>query len=220
MARDFILMQRAAAASQKLPSLQHLRLEESIRQFGGPLQEQLDLTAEAKHLSRFGRNFRGWRNVKFPTPIYPLVKPDVLVESFEPGAAINGYVTVAEPTAASERMKGAIAEAGLNAYLHMLLKDNFIHADMHPGNILVREVERSSSWVNQAVAAVAEQLESRLGPWLGAVPRAVGSSSPAAGYLTRATPQLVLLDTGMIAELSKADQSSVVNFFKVRQGCL
>ena len=49
MARDFVLMQRAAAASARLPGLQQLRLEESVRQFGGPLQEQLDLTAEAKH---------------------------------------------------------------------------------------------------------------------------------------------------------------------------
>ena len=71
-----------------------------MRQFGGPLQEQLDLSVEAAHLSRFARNFRSWRNVKFPTPLYPLVRPGVLVESFEPGAAINGYVAAAARAAA------------------------------------------------------------------------------------------------------------------------
>jgi hypothetical protein len=100
MARDFVLMQRAARAAGQLPGLKQLRLDESVRQFGGPLQEQLDLSVEASHLDRFGRNFKAWRNVKFPTPIYPLVRPDVLVESFEPGSAIQGYVAASAACAA------------------------------------------------------------------------------------------------------------------------
>ena len=41
MHRDFVLMQRAAALCSRLPGLAELRLEESIRQFGGPLKEQV-----------------------------------------------------------------------------------------------------------------------------------------------------------------------------------
>ena len=59
MQRDFVLMQRAAALSAKLPVLRDLNLEESVRQFGAPLREQLDLASEvrdsktqAKHLFR------------------------------------------------------------------------------------------------------------------------------------------------------------------------
>jgi len=33
----------------------------------------------------------------------------------------------------------ALANIGLNAYLKMMLLDNFVHADLHPGNILVRK---------------------------------------------------------------------------------
>lgn len=73
MHRDFILMQRAALACSRLPALREMRLEESIRQFGGPLKEQLDLSMEAEHLQRFNANFRSWDNVKFPVPLYPLV---------------------------------------------------------------------------------------------------------------------------------------------------
>ena len=46
MQRDFVLMQRAAALSAKLPVLRDLNLEESVRQFGAPLREQLDLSSE------------------------------------------------------------------------------------------------------------------------------------------------------------------------------
>jgi aarF domain-containing kinase len=217
MSRDFVLMERAAALSKQMDGLKHLRLDESVRQFGAPLQEQLDLSQEAEHLRKFQHNFRRWRNVSFPTPIYPLVRPDVLVESFEPGSQINGYVTVAGPRKADSTLMGAIAETGLNVYLQMLLKDNFIHADMHPGNILVREVERDSSWVNQAVAALAAQVEWRLGGLLGPL-LGVGKVLGVAGSsesLAAPQPQLVLLDTGMIAQLSQTDQSSVVNFFRV-----
>lgn len=79
MALDFELMQRAARASTALPGLAQLRLDESIKQFGGPLHDQLDLTKEASHLHRFRNNFRRWSSVQFPLPIFPLVAPDVLV---------------------------------------------------------------------------------------------------------------------------------------------
>ena len=51
--------------------------------FGIPHLLQLDLALEARHLARFNRNFRSWRNLSFPAPIFPLVAPDVLVETFE-----------------------------------------------------------------------------------------------------------------------------------------
>jgi aarF domain-containing kinase len=69
MAQDFVLMDRAARLAGYLPGLKSLRLDESVRQFGGPLQEQLDLSVEAQHLSKFARNFRSWRNVKFPVSV-------------------------------------------------------------------------------------------------------------------------------------------------------
>jgi aarF domain-containing kinase len=46
---------------------------------------QVDFFREARNLARFNRNFRRARAVSFPTPLYPLVAPDVLVESFESG---------------------------------------------------------------------------------------------------------------------------------------
>lgn len=225
MLRDFTLMQRAAAAASRLPGLRSLRLDESVRQFGGPLKEQLDLSVEAAHLERFGRNFRRWRNVVFPRPIHPLVSPAVLVESFEPGCAINGYVSAAGGglnggggdvfrKRQQERVAEEIAETGLNVYLQMLLKDNFIHADMHPGNILVREVSRPPpsillppqlAWTGRLLQGALQ----RLGAAVAGLPLPA-----AAGSLLRNEPQLVLLDTGMIAELSSTDQKNVVDFFR------
>lgn len=160
MQRDFTLMHRAAKLSSHLPILGDLHLEESIRQFGAPLKEQLDLLTEAKHLDRFGNNFRTWHNLSFPAPVYPLVAPSVLVETFEEGRLISSYVD--KPT---NKYSIHLANIGLSCYLQMLLKDNFVHADLHPGNILVRLVDPNTTW-----GRIATFLKVRAGPsWQEAV---------------------------------------------------
>ena len=40
------------------------------------------MCAQAANLERFNRNFRKWKNLSFPEPIFPLVTTDVLVRSF------------------------------------------------------------------------------------------------------------------------------------------
>lgn len=99
------------------------------------MMSQVDLAREAAHLNRFIYNFRRWRDVSFPRPVYPLVHPAVLVETYEQGESVAHYVDELE---GHNRTKAALADIGTHALLQMLLVDNFIHADMHPGNILVR----------------------------------------------------------------------------------
>ncbi|WOL04413.1 putative serine/threonine-protein kinase abkC [Canna indica] len=133
--RDFMIINMVAKISKFVPTLKWLRLDESVQQFAIFMMSQVDLAREAAHLSRFIYNFRSWRNVSFPKPLYPLVHPAVLVETFEDGESVSHYVDELE---GHNRLKSALAHIGTHALLKMLLVDNFIHADMHPGNILVR----------------------------------------------------------------------------------
>ncbi|KAK6917448.1 ABC1 atypical kinase-like domain [Dillenia turbinata] len=110
--RDFVIINTVAKISNLIPTLRWLRLDESVQQFAVFI----------------------WNDVSFPKPLYPLVHPAVLVETCEQGDSVSRYVDELEGHA---RIKAALAHVGTHALLKMLLVDNFIHADMHPGNILV-----------------------------------------------------------------------------------
>lgn len=140
--RDFILLNLFAKVSTFIPTLRWLRLDESIQQFAVFMMSQVDLAREAAHLSRFIYNFRRWKDVSFPRPLYPLVHPAILVETFEHGESILHYVDELE---GHVDIKSGLAHIGTHALLKMLLVDNFIHADMHPGNILVRMTQGKAS---------------------------------------------------------------------------
>lgn len=140
--RDFEIINIVAKLSKFIPALNWLRLDESVQQFGVYMMSQVDLAREAAHLSRFIYNFRRWKDVSFPKPVYPLVHPAVLVETFEQGECVSHYVDGIE---GHERLKSSVAHIGTHALLKMLLVDNFIHADMHPGNILVRVAQTKPS---------------------------------------------------------------------------
>ena len=59
----------------------------------------------------------------------------VLVESYEEGVPIGKLLREGGEEAAARNEK--LARVGLRAFLAMLLRHNFVHADLHPGNILV-----------------------------------------------------------------------------------
>uniref|UniRef100_A0A2P2K1X3 Uncharacterized protein MANES_16G019500 n=1 Tax=Rhizophora mucronata TaxID=61149 RepID=A0A2P2K1X3_RHIMU len=140
--RDFMIINLVAKMSRFIPTLNWLRLDESVQQFAVFMMSQVDLAREAAHLSRFIYNFRRWKDVSFPKPVYPLVHPAVLVETYEQGESVSHYV---DELGGHNQFKTKLAHIGTHALLKMLLVDNFIHADMHPGNILVRVAQSKSS---------------------------------------------------------------------------
>jgi aarF domain-containing kinase len=59
---------------------------------------------------------------------------NILVETYESGTLLRDYLDVADT-----RQKKRVGKAGLNGIFKMVFFDNFIHADLHGGNIIVNK---------------------------------------------------------------------------------
>jgi aarF domain-containing kinase len=150
--RDFVIIRYLANISTMLPGLKHLQLDKTVQHFAAFMTRQVDLTLEAAHLQRFIYNFRKSKDVSFPTPIYPLVHPTVLVETYEEGLSVSKYVNSGPLT----KIHSRLAYIGSSCLLKMMLQDNFIHGDLHPGNIFVRFVNNVPKVVLLDVGMTAE----------------------------------------------------------------
>lgn len=102
----------------------------------------------------------------------------------------------------------------------MLIMDNFIHSDLHPGNIMIRFLKpsppltpRLSFTTEQETGKDATaEVRSRLTPHRG---------NPAAWTTELAAlddegyrPQLVFIDTGLVTELNRSNRSNFLDLFR------
>ncbi|PIA64587.1 hypothetical protein AQUCO_00100218v1 [Aquilegia coerulea] len=135
--RDFIIIESFAKIMNVIPTLKWLRLDERVQQVADYMMSQVDLSKKAELLGCFGYNFRFYTHMSFSKPLYPLVHPAVLVETFEEGESLSRYIhdDVVELDAHT-RVK--LVPAGTFALLLMLMDDMYIFAGMHPGNLLLR----------------------------------------------------------------------------------
>lgn len=135
---DLELLRFGAWLVELTGHLQWWSLKEFVEEFAEIMHMQLDLRKEARALDRFRENFKAQPHVLFPQPLWPLVDELVLVEDYVGGTPIS---QILKDPAWPVAEKNAIARKGLDAFLKMVFLDNFVHGDLHPGNIFVRESE-------------------------------------------------------------------------------
>ncbi|XP_010286688.1 PREDICTED: uncharacterized aarF domain-containing protein kinase 2, partial [Phaethon lepturus] len=184
---DLFLMKMGSHIIGLLPGFKWLSLTEIVEEFEKLMIQQIDLRYEARNLERFQQNFLDVDFVKFPAPLRPLVTTDVLVETFEESEPISHYLHAEIATELRQRL----AKMGMDMLLKMVFVDNFVHADLHPGNILVQGPAYGSTSCKEQTAIVdlCDTLVVEVQPPLRRL-------------------CLVLLDAGIVAELQSADMQN------------
>lgn len=216
--RDLRIMWFFASVLNAIPTMEWLSLPDEVTQFGEMMRLQLDLRIEAANLTRFRKNFKSRTTAWFPYPYAEFSTRDVLVEEFANGIPLADIMANGGGVFQKD-----IASEGLDAFLRMLLLDNFVHADLHPGNIMVRfyESERPNISLRRKQdqtpeqaedADVTEQVLSRLRPhqnnpklW-----EAELAKMDREGY----RPQLIFIDTGLVTELNETNRRNFLDLFR------
>ncbi|XP_018378366.1 PREDICTED: uncharacterized aarF domain-containing protein kinase 2 isoform X2 [Trachymyrmex cornetzi] len=133
--RDIAIMRGfSKCVTYFIPKLHWLSLTDCIDEFARVMENQVDMRLEASNLVRFSANFSKRNDIMFPYPYTHLTRRRILVESFHEGAPISDYLVYDDAI-----LQRRLARIGIAMVLQMIFKDNFIHCDLHPGNILVEK---------------------------------------------------------------------------------
>lgn len=108
-----------------------------IREFVKGIVEQTDLVREADNLERFRRNFADVDGVVFPRPFRHCSGPRVLTMSYVEGKSVDGGVAGLGGLGGLGARASEIGELVRTSFYKMCFDDGFVHADLHPGNMLV-----------------------------------------------------------------------------------
>lgn len=130
---DMALMFSFARLLRCIPELRRLRPVEVVQDYRASLFDELDLHKEAANTSQLRRNFQDSPLLYVPTTYWHLTRRNVMVQERIYGTPVADVESL--------RAQGVdlklLAERGVEIFFTQVFRDNFFHADMHPGNIFV-----------------------------------------------------------------------------------
>ena len=117
-----------------------LRPVEVVEEYEQTIFDELDLRKEAANASQLRRNFADSEMLYVPEVYWDYTRANVLVLERIYGIPV---ADVAALHRQNTNMK-LLAERGVEIFFTQVFRDSFFHADMHPGNIFVSEVNPDS----------------------------------------------------------------------------
>ena len=107
-----------------------------VREFSHRVREEMDFRREAQNIERFRRHFKHDRSVRAPEVLDQYTCRRVLVMEHCTGTKID---QLHDQFAAGGLKFTEVMERLTGLYLRMMMVDGFLHADPHPGNLLVQD---------------------------------------------------------------------------------
>ncbi|WP_085873785.1 MULTISPECIES: ABC1 kinase family protein [unclassified Nocardioides] len=129
-----------------------------LREFERSLNLELDYRREARNLERFVGLMSAYDLLVVPEPVPALTSGRVLTMDYIEGRK----VTDVGPLGLLDLDTRAIVEQLFSAYLKCILEEGFLHADPHPGNVLVTPDGRLAILDLGMVATIPPRLQEKV----------------------------------------------------------
>ena len=123
----------AELAERHLTLARRLRPVDVVARYEAIILDEIDLMREAASASQLRRNFEHSDLLHIPRVFWPYTRSDVMVMERISGVPISDVEQLVRHGIDLE----ALALRGIEIFFTQLMRDNFFHADMHPGNIFV-----------------------------------------------------------------------------------
>lgn len=198
--RDLKIMRFFANTVDLIPTMEWLSLPQEVDQFALFMKLQLDLRIESYNLTKFKEKFPNVNEIKFPSSLYSSKK--VLIEEMIHGVNMNKILEL--KNLHGKKMLKQISDKLIDSFLKMLILDNFIHADLHPGNIFIR-FRKLNSTDETEIDNLTDELNT-LEP--NDLINKLESLS-LEGY----HPQLCFIDAGLVTELDDKNRFNFISLF-------
>ncbi|MEO5628614.1 MAG: AarF/UbiB family protein [Thermomonas sp.] len=130
-----ILASVADKADRWTDAGQRARFGEWVHEFRKALLSELDYRTEAEHLERFSKHFEGYPELFVPLPVWDLTRKRVLTMTLVEGVKATSLGGLRR----TEQDFAPLATAVMRGYLDQVFVHGEIHADPHPGNLLVTD---------------------------------------------------------------------------------
>ena len=133
--RDVGLAKQMATLAERYWSEgRRLHLRQIVADYEQVILDELDMMREAASLSQVRRNFSaGDQILTVPEPDWSLTRENILVMERVGGIPVGDIGALRSQGVDLKRL----SELGVEIFFTQVFRDNFFHADMHPGNILV-----------------------------------------------------------------------------------
>jgi 2-octaprenylphenol hydroxylase (EC 1.14.13.-) len=128
-----LLYELARFAERFWADARRLRPMDVVAEFERTTLDELDLVREAANAAKLRRNFENSDVIYIPEIHWPLTRRKVLVMERIHGIPVGNIDQLREGGADFK----LLAERGVEIFFTQVFRDNFFHADMHPGNIFV-----------------------------------------------------------------------------------
>src|SRR5918997_5378763 len=133
---DLELMYQAARfAGERIRALAFIDTVALVDEFARTIRQELDYRAEARNAEQFHRNFAGHPRVKVPRVFWSYSRGRVLTLERLHGAQLKDVDLESFTLEERNRLATIIADA----WMAMIFRHGFFHADPHPSNVMVLE---------------------------------------------------------------------------------